>query len=120
MCQPRVPGLVVRQVRAESDCEILLMSGAISFPDDLDTMFPNLPEAERRKRIDRIKDYRPGLGRVARQEKCELLDMRAFWDAYEQSTRMHPMWLRRDVVHANARGRQVVARVLEAYFAPEK
>jgi len=109
---------VIRQVRVKSDCEILLMSGAISFPHEFDTKFPQLPAAERQRRIRRIKSYRPSLARVARAEKTEFLDMRKFWDEYEQATRLHPMWLRRDVVHANARGRQVVARVLEAYFSP--
>ncbi len=65
-----------------------------------------------------MKNYRPALKKVAQQEKVEFLDMRSPWDAYEKSIRRHPLWLRRDYVHANARGRQVLARILEAYFRP--
>jgi hypothetical protein len=109
---------VIRQVRAKSDPDILLLSGAVSFPPDFDNMFRYLPPKERQTRIQRMKNYHPALKKVAQQEKVEFLDMRTPWDDYEQSIRRHPMWLRRDYVHANARGRQVLARILEAYFRP--
>jgi hypothetical protein len=109
---------VIRQVRAVEDPDVLILSGAISPPIDLETAFRHLPEPQRREQIRQVEGYRPGLARLARQEKVEYLDMRHFWDAYVEEIRRHPMWLRRDHVHANARGRQVLARVLEAYFAP--
>jgi len=109
---------VIRQVRAAQDPDILLLSGAVSPTKDLSKAFQHLPEAKRRAAIRRVEGYRPGLARLARREKVEYLDMRQFWDAYVEKIRCHPMWLRRDGVHANARGRQVLARVLEAYFAP--
>jgi lysophospholipase L1-like esterase len=115
---PEAVRSVIRQVRAQSDPDILLMTGAVSFPPDYDTMFSELSPRDRTIAIRRVKNYRPGLERVARQEKVAFLDFRAHWDAYEQRVRKHPMWLRRDYVHANARGRQVLARVLEAYFRP--
>jgi lysophospholipase L1-like esterase len=107
---------VIRQVRRKADPDILVMSGAVSFPPDFDRLFPDLPPHQRAAQIRLAKNYRPALAKVAQQEKVEYLDIRSLWDAYERSIRKHPMWLRRDHVHANARGRQVLARILEAYF----
>jgi lysophospholipase L1-like esterase len=109
---------VIRQVRAKSNPDILLMSGAVSFPPDYGKMFRKLSPESRMAAIKRMTNYRPALKRVARQERVAYLDFRAHWDTYEQRVRKHPMWLRRDYVHANARGRQVLARVLEAFFRP--
>jgi hypothetical protein len=115
---PEAVRSVIRQVRTKSNPDILVMSGAVSFPPDYDKIFLKLSPRERTIAIRRLKNYRPGLERVAQQEKAAYLDFRTQWDAYVQSVRKHPMWLHRDYVHANARGRQVLARVLEAYFRP--
>jgi len=109
---------VIRQVREKADPDILLMSGPVGLPQGYDEPYRWLPEPQRRAAFERLKNYRPQLARLAQEVKAEYLDMQSFWDAYEEAIRTNPMWLRRDPVHANERGRQVLARVLESYFAP--
>ncbi|MFP4058814.1 MAG: SGNH/GDSL hydrolase family protein [Candidatus Brocadiia bacterium] len=109
---------VIRQVRAKSDPDILVLSGAVSTEADLRAAVARLPEARQREVLERAKRYRPRLRRMAEEEKVAYFDLRAYWDAYVAHIRKHPEWLRRDRPHANTRGRQVLARLLAAYLGP--
>jgi len=111
---------VVRQVRARSDPDILVLSGAVAPWELFLDYVRKLPAEKRQPAIERAKHYRPRLARMAAEEKVATLDIRALWDAYVERIRKPPMWLRRDPPHANARGHQVLARILAAYFAPRE
>ncbi len=110
---------VVKQIRAASDAEILLLSDAVTPAWLMARNFrgsSKLPEAEATARIE---GYRPALARIAEQQQAAYFDMRPLWDDYTASTRKHPLWLYRDVVHANARGKQLLARMLLHYLGPD-
>ncbi|NQT87124.1 SGNH/GDSL hydrolase family protein [bacterium] len=109
---------VVRQVRVESDPDILVLSGAVSNHDDMLRHIARLSKAEQEAALERARNYRPGLARMAAEEKVEYFDIREHWDAYVAAIRKHPEWLRRDRPHCNSRGHQVLARLMAAYFSP--
>jgi hypothetical protein len=107
---------VVQQVRAASACEILVMSGA---------MAPG-PQGDLRTRPEWKPDpapygaaYRDRLMRMAREEKVEFYDLEGAWGRYLRGCGKPYDWFFRDAAHANARGRLVLAKLLERYFALE-
>ena len=64
-------------------------------------------------------DFRLQLAQLCAEEGVEYFDMKSAWGAYlAQSNAAYDYYLR-DPVHANARGRQVLTRMLSAYFAPK-
>lgn len=109
---------VIRQVRAESDPEILVMSGAVVTKADLRAFIAKLPKARQREILERARNYRPALAAMAMVERVEYFDLRAHWDAYVSRIRKHPEWFRRDRPHCNTRGHMVLARLLATYFSP--
>lgn len=48
----------------------------------------------------------------------EFLDMNDIWHRYLGASGKPWRWFHRDAVHANDRGKQILARVLERYFKP--
>ncbi|NOX55798.1 MAG: SGNH/GDSL hydrolase family protein [Planctomycetes bacterium] len=102
---------VVRQIRAGSKAEILLMTGAFGRVD------PRQPgwKAEIDPDGD---DYRARLKRLADELKVEFLDMRGAWGQYIRSCGKDLEWFKRDPIHANERGEQILGRILCRYFAP--
>ncbi|MGB3851190.1 MAG: SGNH/GDSL hydrolase family protein [Tunicatimonas sp.] len=64
-------------------------------------------------------DFRVQLARMCADAEVEYFDMKSAWGAYlTQSNASYDYYLR-DPVHANSRGRQVLARMLAEYFAPQ-
>ena len=55
---------------------------------------------------------------LARETSSEFLDMRGPWGRYIRESPQAMGSYKRDVVHANDRGKQILGRILEAYFAP--
>ncbi len=106
---------VIKQVRAGSDCEILVMSGAVG-PETL---------GDPRKRPDWRPDpdpageaYRDRLQRLAFEEQVAFFDFEGMWGRYIRDCGKPYAWFLRDSLHANARGMQILARILESYFSP--
>ncbi|OGV70527.1 MAG: hypothetical protein A3K19_24710 [Lentisphaerae bacterium RIFOXYB12_FULL_65_16] len=105
---------VIHQVRSKQQPEILLITPAFG--------------AEGSNHITKWTceidpngtDYRANLMRLAAEEKCEFLDMTAPWWQYVLDSGKTYGWFRGDAVHANERGTQILARVLEKYFAPKE
>jgi len=102
----------IRQVRAKSDCDILLITPVFGTFNEK-RIKENPPEPI-------PGTYRDNLRKLAEEEKCGFFDMTAPWMAYMTSSGMDSMWFMRDVVHANERGTQIIGRLMEAFFAPEK
>jgi lysophospholipase L1-like esterase len=105
---------VIQQVRAKQQPEILLITPA--FGADGCTFITTwtydiAPDAS---------DYRAKLRQLAAGETCEFLDLTAPWWQYVKDSGKTYGWFRGDAVHANERGSQILARVLEAYFAPKR
>jgi hypothetical protein len=103
---------VVRQVRAGSTCDILLMTGAfgtVDPRDDRQWSFAIDPEG---------KDYRARLRKLAADEKAGSLDMTAYWGKFVRDSDKELKWFKRDDIHANERGEQVIGRILAGFLAP--
>ncbi len=107
---------VVEQIRAAANTDIAVMTGAVASEDRLRERYVERSgqplDAARRH----VETFRPRLQRMAEEEKVEFINMREPWDNFiEQSPRPHS-WYLRDAVHANRRGKQVLARIILAYF----
>jgi len=106
---------VVRKVRAGSDCEILVMSGAVGAASQGD---PRRQPGWRPDPDPQGEAYRDRLMRMAEEEQIAFFDFEGMWGRYIQACgRPYDTFLR-DPVHANARGMQILARILAAFFAP--
>jgi len=105
---------VIRQVRAaNSDIEILVMTGAFGAKDPRE-------DPEWSDDVDpKGEGYRTQLMRMAAEEKVEFLDMRGPWGHYIRETAKALGPYKRDRVHANDRGKQILGRILEKYFGPK-
>jgi hypothetical protein len=103
---------VIRQVRAKQQPEIMLMTPAFGFEGSdfiKEWTYAVKPDGT---------DYRARLMRLASEENCEFVDMTGPWWQYVQDSGKTYGWFRGDAVHANERGMQILARILEKYFAP--
>lgn len=102
---------VIQQVRAKKpDTEVLLLTpvfGAMrdehikTWTREIDTTKPN---------------FRWNMQKVAAEEKCAFFDMTGPWWQYIQDSGKTPGWFMGDAVHANARGQQIIGRLLEMWF----
>lgn len=102
---------VIRQVREKKPgTEVLLLTpvfGALrdehirTFTREIDTTTPN---------------FRYGMQKVAAEERCAFFDMTSPWWTYIQESGKTPGWFMGDAVHANARGCQIIGRLLEIWF----
>ncbi|NLF69522.1 MAG: SGNH/GDSL hydrolase family protein [Candidatus Anammoximicrobium sp.] len=105
---------VIRQVREKQQPEILLMTPAFGFEgsDFIREWTYDVKPAG--------NDYRARLLRLASEEGCEFLDMTGpWWQSVKDSGKTYG-WFRGDAVHANERGTQILARIMERYFAPDR
>ena len=101
---------VVRQIKARSKADVLLMTGPFGFFDPLDaaqwkTVADTPPES-----------YRAKLEAVAREMKVGFLDIQRIWGDYVRTSGKPLGDFKRDVVHANPEGEQVLGRILVRYF----
>ncbi len=108
---------VVRQIRAGSDCEVLVMTGAISRRDVIEPAF--VKDRPAGVALDMIERFPGDLAAMCREEGVEFFDMRRVWDAYVQESYRPVEHFLRDPIHANSRGKAVLARILGRYFAPK-
>ena len=102
---------VIKQVRAQKpDTEVLLLTpvfGAMrdehlrTFTREIDTTTSN---------------FRFNMQKVAAEEKCAFFDMTSPWWTYIQDSGKTYGWFMGDAVHGNARGCQIIGRLLEIWF----
>jgi hypothetical protein len=110
---------VIRQVGAAQDPEILVFTDAVAPEERMKAAFlkgTTLPPAEAEARIARFAER---VERMAREEGVAWLNLRAAWNACLRESPRPEGWFLRDEVHANCRGKQVLARILERHFAPD-
>ena len=62
------------------------------------------------------EDYRARLGRLAGETNSAFLDMSAAWGRYVRESGKELDWFKRDPIHANERGEQILGRILDQYF----
>lgn len=102
---------VIQQVRAKKpDTEVLLLTpvfGALkdehirTFTREIDTTTSN---------------FRFNMQKVAAEEKCAFFDMTSPWWTTIQDSGKTYGWFKGDAVHGNARGCQIIGRLLEFWF----
>jgi hypothetical protein len=102
---------VIKQVRAKKpDTEVLLLTPVFgsatgehirTFTREIDTTTSN---------------FRFNMLKVASEEKCAFFDMTGPWWAYIQESGKTCGWFMGDAVHANARGCQIIGRLLQIWF----
>ena len=112
---------VIRQVRAHSDTEIMVMRDAVT-PDSFMAReyvkysgYAGMPSATA---LQNILSYRAKMIAMASEEKVELVDTRSAWNDYSRASPKPEDWYHRDPIHANQRGKQVVGHILVRYLAP--
>ena len=64
-------------------------------------------------------DYRKDLEKLARQTKSAFLDMEAAWGKYIRACGKDLEWFKRDPIHANERGEQILGHILASYLSPK-
>ena len=105
---------VVRQIRGgDGPADILLMTPAFGTVDPAD-------DAQWTAALDPAgTDFRNQLVLLADELQVGLLDMSAAWGRYVRGSGHEIAWFKRDVVHANERGEQILGSILAAYLTPD-
>jgi hypothetical protein len=103
---------VIHQVRVPKPCDVLLMSGAFGDTDPNDEQqwtydIPVIPG-----------NYRRNLLELAAETHSAFLDMTAHWGLYMRESGKPLDWFKRDPIHANVRGEQVIGHILAAHLSP--
>lgn len=102
---------VIQQVRAQKpDTEVLLLTPVFGSPRDEHI------RTYTREIDTTTSNFRFHLQKVAADEKCAFFDMTGPWWAYIQESGKTYGWFMGDAVHANARGCQIIGRLLEIWF----
>jgi alpha-L-fucosidase len=103
---------VVRQIRAAAQADILLMTGAFGRTDPRDeTHWQRITNPEHHS------SYRENLETLAQTSDAAFLDMEAAWAQYIRESEKELEWFKRDPIHANARGEQILGRILANYLS---
>jgi hypothetical protein len=103
---------LIEAVRKSSPCDVLVMAPVFGYMDPRDD-----------KQWNEVvhpsgSDFRTWLRRMADEQKAGFVDMTAAWGEYIRASGKPTVWFKRDEVHANERGEQVVGRILAAYLGP--
>jgi hypothetical protein len=117
-CDAEAVRSVVRQIRAACGVEILVMTGAVA-PRAMQN--ENLAKEAAKRGLPKaptIEEYQRDLAKMAREERVEFFDFTEVWEHYAETCGKPRPWFMRDPVHANERGRQILARILAICFRP--
>ena len=104
---------VIRQIRADANPDILLTTGVFGRvnPND-DKQWQRISNPAHHSK------YRKALEELAQQTGAAFLDMELPWAEYIRESDKNLDWFKRDVVHANERGEQILGRILAQYLSP--
>jgi len=113
--------VVVRQIRAQNEAEIIVTSGPIGQDRLMIEGYAEKKDVSLEEAAAVHRAFLRDLRRMAKKERVEFIPLRSLWNDYltGPAKECDIMWFMRDRTHANLRGRQVVARLLEKYFAPK-
>lgn len=107
---------VIERALRTLSCEILLVSGPLG--DDWRQPDPAHPDAPLPAQAPPPDPFPAQLRELAAAYPIAYLDMATPWQRYLGASCRPWQWFHRDRVHGNDRGKQVLARYLEAYFRP--
>lgn len=104
---------VIGQIRGSAKPDILLMTGAFGSVDPFkDENWLKISDP------DHFTAYRKGLEKLSRELKTGFLDMEAAWGRYIRGAGKELDSFKRDPIHANERGEQILGRILAAHLSP--
>jgi len=110
---------VIKKTQKHLNCEILLMSGPVGADwRKHDKENPDKPLAK--STYKNSYEFEKKLEALAKEMKVEYLDMKTPWNNYIGNSGKPYMYFNRDRVHADDRGKQILARIIESYFTPKK
>jgi lysophospholipase L1-like esterase len=108
---------VIRQIRQGSNCEILVMSGAIAPREVYEPIYVTQKPAA--VALDDMEQFSTRMRRMCREERVEFFDIRKAWEDYMLRSYKPYDHFARDSIHGNSRGKQILARILARYFEPK-
>jgi alpha-L-fucosidase len=103
---------VIRQIQEAAKPDILLMTGAFGSTDPRDEI-----QWQRISDPSRYSDYRKGLEKLAGEVGAAFLDMEAAWAKYVRDSGKELGSFKRDPIHANAQGEQILGHILANYLS---
>ncbi|MHC4352762.1 MAG: BNR-4 repeat-containing protein [Planctomycetota bacterium] len=106
---------VIGQIRAGSNADILLMTGAFGNVNPHDK-----EQWEKIRDPNHFSDYRRGLENLAHEVGAAFLDMEFAWAKYVRGSGRGLESFKRDPIHANERGEQILGHILTHYLTPEE
>ncbi|MBM4027736.1 MAG: hypothetical protein FJ280_20400 [Planctomycetes bacterium] len=101
---------VIRQIHAELQPDILLMTGAFGSVDPRDATFLNVDGVH-------STSYNEGLRRLAEEVGAAFLDLETAWGKYIRDCGKDLASFKRDPIHANAQGEQILGHILANYLS---
>ena len=101
---------VIRQIQAAAQPDILLMTGAFGSADPLAKGFLNENGVH-------STPYNKGLEKLAGEVGAAFLDMEAAWAKYIRESGRQLDSFKRDPVHANPQGEQILGHILANYLS---
>jgi alpha-L-fucosidase len=101
---------VVRQIRESAGPDILLMTGAFGSVDPLDGSFVDADGVH-------STAYNQSLRALATEVGAAFLDMETAWGQYVRDSGRKLDSFKRDEVHANAQGEQILGHILANYLS---
>jgi lysophospholipase L1-like esterase len=110
---------VIREVRRATQADVLLTTDAfLEFGWTQQYRQQGfIPAAAKAKALEDNRRFRQQLRQLADEEQAAFLDVREHWNRYVDASPKPLKWYQRDYVHANARGQEVVARILDGFFS---
>jgi len=103
---------VIRQIQEAARPDILLMTGAFGATDP-----GKNDQWQRISDPSRYSDYRKGLEQLAGEVGAAFLDMEAAWAGYIRASGKELASFKRDAIHANAQGEQILGHILANYLS---
>ncbi len=101
---------VIRQIREATQPDLLLMTGAFGSADPRAQGFLNENSVH-------STPYRQGLEKLAGEVGAAFLDMESAWAEYVRDSGRDLASFKRDAVHANAQGEQILGHILANYLS---
>lgn len=108
---------VILGAKQATDCEVLLMSGPMGA--DWRPYDPANPDRALAPATYDGDPFNERLAVLADETDVAFLDMNTVWHQYLAASGKPWRWFHRDAVHANDRGKQILARILERFFTPD-
>lgn len=107
---------VIEITRQQIGCDILLMSGPLG--KDWRKYDEKKPDAAIPAQIWTPNPFVEKQRQLAEKLHVEFLDTATAWHNYLGKSGKPWQWFQRDAVHGDDRGKQIVGRIVEAYFRP--